>query len=265
MKKDVLTDKVRAATGWVLHQPVVVRLRQRFPRVTSFVAGRFDTSYFIGLPLTLVVLAGVVNMMLLSNLTESVVESDWIVTVDKHFTSMLFNMRSEWLSRTLYAITWFGDQQAVFVVGGFATLVFLVRRRWLSLVAFWLALGGVGLTVRFGKKFISRDRPLGDVAYYAVEHFSFPSGHATTSMVLFGMLAYFLYRHLDVPWHRKLLAAIAFILIVLVSFSRIYLGVHYLSDVLAGLLLGLLWLLVGISIVEVMLYRKRRYNNLHNR
>ncbi|AKD05523.1 phosphoesterase [Pontibacter korlensis] len=246
-----------------MRQPIVVRLKQRFPRLTAFVAGRFDTTYFIGLPLTLIVFAGLVNMALLSNLTESVIESEWIVTLDKKFTSALFDMRSDRLSQALYTITWLGDQQAVFVIGGVATIAFLLHRHWVSLVAFWLALGGVGLSVRFGKTIISRNRPVADVAYYVAEHFSFPSGHATTAVVLYGMLSYLLYRRLSAFWQRALLVWETIIMIMLVGFSRIYLGVHYLSDVLAGFLLGALWLLVGISIVEVMLYRKIKYNSLH--
>lgn len=247
----------------MLRQPVVERFRQKHPRVVSFVSGRFDTRYFIGLPLTLMVLAGAVNISLLSNLTESVMESEWVVTVDEKFTTMLFAMRSAWLSQVLYAFTALGDQLAVFIIGGVVTLILLLRRKWVSLFAFWLAMGGVGLSVRYGKMIISRERPA-DVAYYVVDHFSFPSGHATTVTAMFGMLAYFLYRHLDEPWQRKLVIWVAVLLIVVVSFSRIYLGVHFLSDVLAGFLLGLMWLLVGISLVEVMMYRKQRYNNLHH-
>ncbi|WP_276498752.1 phosphatase PAP2 family protein [Pontibacter litorisediminis] len=263
MKKYILTDKVRAATSWVLHQPVVVRLRQRYPRLTSFVANRFDTSYFVGLPLTLVVLACLVNMMLLSNLTESVMEAEWVVQVDKKINTLLYGIRTDGLSQFLYTVTWLGDQQAVFGLGGVVTAYLLLRRKWLYILAFWLAMGGLGLSVRYGKTIISRSRPSQDMAYYAVEHFSFPSGHATTAMVLVGMLVYFLYRHQERKWLRYLLLVLGAILIALVGFSRMYLGVHYLSDVLAGFLLGILWLLVGISLVEVLDYRRKRYNNLH--
>lgn len=263
MKKDILTDKVRTATSWVLRQPAVVRLRKRFPGLTSFVASRLDTKYFVGLPLTLMVLAAAMNIMLLSNLAESVMEAAWVTKVDVKFNTLFYGIRSEWLSQTLYVATWLGDQQAVFVIGGLATIVFLLRKRWFAIVAFWLAMGGMGLSVRLGKMLISRDRPSQDMAYYIMEHFSFPSGHATTVMGLFGLLAYFLYRHLDAGWLRKLTVAGSLLIIGMVGFSRIYLGVHYLSDVLAGFMLGILWLLVGISLMEVRQYQRRRFNDLH--
>ncbi|HEY4651419.1 MAG TPA: phosphatase PAP2 family protein, partial [Pontibacter sp.] len=127
-----------------------------------------------------------------------------------------------------------------------------------AIVAFWLAMAGVGLSVRYAKTFISRARPA-DVAYYQVEHYSFPSGHATTAMALFGLLAYLYYRSSRTKKHfRKIIVWAAVVLILLVGFSRIYLGVHFLSDVLAGYLLGLLWMLVGISLAEVMHDRSKK-------
>ncbi len=236
----------------------MLRLRQRYPELSQFVVNRFNTKVFVGLPLTLVLLAFGVNMVLLSHLTESVLEMDWIVTVDREFTFLLYNARTDALSIVFYTFTQLGEREAVFLVGGVVSAVFLYRRNYVALLAFWLTLAGVGLSTRYGKTLISRERPA-DVAYYVVEHFSFPSGHATTAIALYGILAYFLYRHYHTHAQRQLLLWLAAILILLVGFSRIYLGVHYLSDVLAGFLLGALWLLVGISLVEVMLYRKKRH------
>lgn len=233
------------------------RLRQRYPSLSHFFVNRFNTKVFVGLPLTLVLLVFAVNMALLSELTESVLEAAWIVAVDKEFTSVLYKMRSNTLSKVFYTITQLGEANAVFGIGGVVSVIFLYFRNYVAVFAFWLTMAGVGLSTRYGKTFISRERPA-DVAYYAVEHFSFPSGHATTAIALYGLLAYFLYRRYHTHTKRRLLLWLAAGLILIIGFSRIYLGVHYLSDVLAGFLLGALWLLVGISLVEVMLYRKKR-------
>lgn len=261
--KNILTTKVRYATDWVLHQPAVRRFRQRYPKLTTFVRSRFDTDYFIGLPLTLILVAAGVNIALLSELTESVLDAEWIVLLDKQFSEMLFEMRTEWLSQLLLLLTKLCDRAGVFIIGGIVTVLLLLRKRWVAILAFWLTMGGVGLSVRLGKSFVSRARP-SDVAYYTVEHFSFPSGHSTTAIALFGLLAYFMYRHYNEEWQKRLALWLALALILGTGFSRIYLGVHYLSDVLAGFMLGALWLLVGISIVEVMLYRRHRYESLQN-
>ena len=255
--KNPLSGHVKQALGKVKRQPLVLRLRQRYPGLWQFIADRFNTKVFVGLPLTLMALAFAVNIALLSELTESVLDTEWIVTLDKEFTTMLYKIRSDTLSRILYGFTQLGEQEAVFIIGGAVSAIFLYRRHYVALFAFWLALAGVGISTRYGKTFISRERP-SDVAYYVVEHFSFPSGHATTVMAMFGLLAYFLYRHYYAHPRRALVLWLAAALILIVGFSRIYLGVHYLSDVLAGFLLGALWLLVGISLMEVMSYRKEK-------
>jgi len=254
--KNPLSGRVRHAVGKLKQQPVVLRQRQRYPRVWRFLINRFNTEAFIGLPLTLMVLAFAVNIALLSELTESVLDSEWIVTLDKAFTAMLFKARSETLSKILYAFTQLGEKQAVFIVGGVVSAIFLYRRSFVALFVFWLTMAGVGISTRYGKTFISRERPA-DVAYYAVEHFSFPSGHATTAIALYGLLAYFLYRHYHTHPRRGLILWLSAGLILIIGFSRVYLGVHYLSDVLGGYLLGILWLLVGISLIEVMMYRNQ--------
>lgn len=260
--KNVLTSDVRKALDWLKHQPALLRLRQRYPNLSRFFINRFNTRVFVGLPLTLVLLVFVVNMALLSQLTESVLESEGMVVFDEHFTSLLYKVRSDTLSKMFFAFTLLGEREAVFIIGGFVSAIFLYRRNYVALFAFWLTLAGVGLSTRYGKTFISRERPA-DVAYYVVEHFSFPSGHATTAIAMFGILAYFLYRHYEAPTQRKLVLWLAAILILLIGFSRIYLGVHYLSDVLAGFLLGALWLLVGISLTEVMMYRKKKRSRIN--
>jgi membrane-associated phospholipid phosphatase len=255
--KNFLTYLFQSMLAWLARSPLVQRLMQRFPRISRFLLRRFDTATFIGLPLTILVLVIGINAALLSQLTEDVVESEGVVHVDEAFTSFLYSIRSEWLSQAFYALTQLGTREAVFSVGGLATIVFLYRRRYTAVLAFWLTMAGTGLSVQYGKKFISRDRPE-LVAFYPEHNFSFPSGHATTSMALFGMLAYFAYRHLHTRRQRRAALLTAGILIILIGFSRIYLGVHFLSDVLAGFLLGAMWVLLGISIMEVLSYLRQR-------
>lgn len=256
--KNFLTYYLRALLSWLERQPVLQRLRQRFPRLSAFLLGRFDTASFIGLPLTLLLVVIGINLSLLSELTEGVIESEEVVTLDQQFTAFLFSIRSRWLSQVLYALTQIGTREAVFAFGGLATLVFLYRRRYMAIMAFWLTMAGVGLSVQYGKKFISRDRPAQAVAFYQEHNFSFPSGHATTAMALYGMLAYLTYRRLHTPTERKVLVIFSVLLIVVVGFSRIYLGVHFLSDVLAGFLLGASWVLLGISLMETLTFYRQR-------
>lgn len=259
--KNILTHKVRQSIYWMRRQPLILKLRKRFPGLVNFIENRFNTKKLYGLPLTLLLLAYLCNVALLSELTEDVVESDGIVVVDFKFTELLYSMRSTWMSNTLYFFTQLGSRLSTYIVGGILTLTALYKKQYIIILAFWLTMGGVGLSVQYGKKYISRNRPA-EVAYYAEPNFSFPSGHATTAIAQFGMVAYFLFRLLQAVRLRRIVVGIAAGLIIIIGFSRIYLGVHFLSDVIAGFLLGGMWLLMGISLVEIMNYKARRLTSI---
>jgi undecaprenyl-diphosphatase len=98
------------------------------------------------------------------------------------------------------------------------------------------------------------------VGFYEETNFSFPSGHSTTAMVLFGMISYFLIRNSTSRRQRILFLLLGLTIILLVGFSRIYLGVHFLSDVLGGYLLGATWLILGITVIEWLSYKKELKN-----
>lgn len=254
------TGKLQQLVKWFERQSFIIWLRRRYPGFTTFILNRLSPHYFTGLPLTIILLIFGINLILLSQLAENVVESDGIVTLDENFTQVLFETRTTWISEFFYFISYFGTREAVFAVGGILTVLLLVKKEYIAIVAFWVAMAGTGLSVQYGKKYISRDRPA-DVAYYTEKNFSFPSGHATTSMALYGFCAYLLYRLSKSALARKLILAVAGLLILSVGFSRIYLGVHYLSDVLAGFLLGLLWVLLGLSVLEWLHYVKHHRKN----
>jgi membrane-associated phospholipid phosphatase len=255
--KNLLSHYVRKTKRWALSQPTAKHMQERHPGIVSFIANRFHPKAFIGLPLTLTILAIGLNIVLLSELTESVIEAEWIVRADKKFAATLYSFRLPGLSQALFLLTWLGDQEAVFIIGAFVSAIFLFRKRYVAFIAYWLTMTGVGLSVRYGKNIISRARPT-NWSYYEVEHFSFPSGHATTALALYGLLAYFLYRHYLKRTPRLIIIWFTIALTITIGFSRIYLGVHFLSDVLAGYLLGLIWLLLGVSLLEVMIYRNNK-------
>jgi undecaprenyl-diphosphatase len=135
-----------------------------------------------------------------------------------------------------------------------------VRRNWLVLTAWVAAFGGAGLLTFVLKNIIQRPRPVGAETYLYGMTFSFPSGHALGSLVGYGMLAYVI----GSTWvssarGRVRLAIATAALILAIGISRLYLGVHYFSDVVAGYAVGILWLSVCISGLQVV--QRRRLSN----
>lgn len=118
-----------------------------------------------------------------------------------------------------------------------------------------LALAGAAipftLLVGYGLKLLfERARPLTDIGYsMRLDSFSFPSGHSSGSMIAYGLLAYMAWHLLPAPW--GIVAAVMLTIVpLLVGISRIYLGVHYPSDVAAGWLLGLVVLALVVFIAR---------------
>jgi undecaprenyl-diphosphatase len=137
------------------------------------------------------------------------------------------------------AISWMAGSWGMTLVVTAALLGFCrARRLWPEGVALLVAAaGGVGLMIAL-KALFHRPRPAEIFSHLG---YSFPSGHSFFALTIYGMLAYRLSRYAP-PRHRPLIWAVAAALVLLVGFSRVFLGVHYPSDVTAGFLVALPWL-----------------------
>jgi undecaprenyl-diphosphatase len=107
------------------------------------------------------------------------------------------------------------------------------------------------------KIIIHRPRPISTTALIEASGWSFPSGHAMASVIFYGMIAYLLVRAVDSLRLKTFFMAMAGFIVFIIGFSRIYLQVHYLSDVLAGYVGGLFWLSICITGIEVYLVKRK--------
>ena len=136
-----------------------------------------------------------------------------------------------------------------------ALLLVLRGRRWLAL-GWVLAVVGNALLNTTLKDIFARVRPLHDDGPVLASGFSFPSGHSSGAVVAYGMLAYVLARFVPARWHLPMaLATVA--LAFSLGVSRIFLRVHFASDVVAGFATGTAWLLVCITSMELTRWYRR--------
>jgi len=162
---------------------------------------------------------------------------------EKAFTLFL-SWRIAWLDNIFLVITMLGKSYVVIIITILLIFYFWKKRDWEYIIPLILSVAGSSATALILKLFIARPRPVG-VAVYIEDLSSFPSGHATVAVALYGFLAYFIYK----KWFgvRRWLGLIGMlIIIILIGLSRIYLGVHYFSDVVGGYLVGGLWLVGSI-------------------
>jgi undecaprenyl-diphosphatase len=128
--------------------------------------------------------------------------------------------------------------------------ILFVRRQWQLASAWIICLLLVALFIERTKLAFGRVRPAFNGEFAREDSLSFPSGHAMASMVVFGLLAYLIATATTDRRLRRSTLLLCGVLIALIGFSRIYLGVHYLSDVIGGYLLGAAWLAFSIALIE---------------
>jgi len=171
-------------------------------------------------------------------IVEDVISTDPLVQIDSSFSVLLQGVRTEWLDQVMVAITDLGGPVSTVALIGTTSLYLAYRRYWRTL-GYWLAAAGFAeALVWVLKPTLSRARPHN--IYTGAEQFSFPSGHAIFSIVVYGFLA-FLLAHGKSVRGKIAITTVAAAAIMLISFSRLYLGAHWLSDVLGSLSLGLFW------------------------
>ena len=171
-----------------------------------------------------------------------------LTVADVRLSNWLHENRSQPLTLVMRAITTLGDTWAVTFIS-ISFLVFLLWRRrfnWAGIMS--LSVFGGMLLNRFLKLAFLRPRPSFDEPLLTFTGYSFPSGHTMAATVLYGTFAVYFFTRTTGTRRRALIIFIAGLLIVLVAFSRIYLGAHYLSDVLAAIAEGLAWLSLCLTL-----------------
>jgi undecaprenyl-diphosphatase len=171
-----------------------------------------------------------------------------------HFDFVVFDtlagIVSEPLTRFMQFITFLGNHQ--FLVPANLVLIayflFVKRRRWYSIKVPVIALGGV-LLMYILKQIFNRSRPLVPLLE-PVQGLSFPSGHALMSMSFYGLLIFIVWENITNQFWKWTLSSLLLLLILCIGFSRIYLRLHYFSDVIAGFAAGIIWLSLSIWVVR---------------
>jgi undecaprenyl-diphosphatase len=171
-----------------------------------------------------------------------------LVFWDTKISETIIYLRSDFFNHFFFFVTGFGEWKvitALFIIISFGFYLSLKRD---LIFPFFISVFGSGVTALIIKYIVDRSRPGSGIALYHEKLSSFPSAHAALACAFFGFLIYCLWRF-DISVRLKIvLSSIFSLMIILVSFSRLYLGVHYLSDVLAGFLTGLLWLIITMYV-----------------
>jgi membrane-associated phospholipid phosphatase len=216
---------------------------------------RYDRGY-LGLHLVLgfVIFAG--TTLILGEIAEDIMNGEPLTIADAQISTWLHTHRSPHLTTVFWIVTTLGSTELVSCVAVAVGLYLLWKRQLYWLAAIWLSVFGGMLLNKYLKYVFHRPRPHFDDPILTLTSYSFPSGHTMAATVLYGVLATLLVTRVKGRSFRVLVILSASLLIVLVGFSRMYLGAHYLSDVLGAIAEGLAWLSLCLTAVY-SLWRQR--------
>ena len=229
---------------------MAIALLRHFARPVAFVRARLSAHSYLGLQLLVgaVVLTGFA--WLFGGIAEDVVTGDSITVLDVQLAQWFHTHASPALTRVMQVLSDLNGVLAIAVLTALAAALLASRRSWTWLLVLVLVVPGGMLVNSLMKLAFHRARPSFDHPLVVLNTFSFPSGHVAGATLFYGFLVAFFVAHSG-DWHRKVMALLAALaMIALVALSRMYLGAHYLSDVLAAFAEGSAWLTLCVIGVQ---------------
>jgi undecaprenyl-diphosphatase len=170
----------------------------------------------------------------------NILTDSFLAEADERIMQWIGSIRNIQMINIFLFFTNLGSTQTTFILGILALSTLALFGRWRMMQLFFLANVVGGISYRVLKILIQRARPDENFSLVFNSGYSFPSGHATASMIFYGMLGYFLLYLCQKKWQRIMIASLLFAIIFMIGASRIYLGVHWVTDVLAGWLFGIM-------------------------
>jgi membrane-associated phospholipid phosphatase len=227
----------------------------RHPRIVSFVRDRLSPGSYLGLHLTIGFMLSAIFVWIFGGITEDVLTGDPLVKVDRWVMLNILHFRTPLVTKIMTIFTHTAGGIAITAGSLIIMIYFLFKKRFDYLIAYISAVIGGSILVLLLKIVIHRRRPAAESSLTGAGGWSFPSGHAMMSVIFYGMVLYFTIRRIRSWELRVFMVMAAGFIVFLLGLSRLYLEVHYLSDVLAGYAGGLFWLTVCITALEV--YRRK--------
>jgi undecaprenyl-diphosphatase len=238
--------------------PRVAHFLKRFAPQVEWLQRRLSPEGYLGLHLTVGALVVVGMCWLFGGITEDVLHGEPLTLVDARVAAFFNAHATPWLTRAMFAISFTASGRFLIPVSGAIAVYLVWRHAWYRLLALLLVVPGGTLLNVVAKHLIHRQRPVFENPIATLDSYSFPSGHTMAATLFYGLLAAFAVGAFR-GWKPKTLAVVgAFFMVLLVAFSRICLGLHYLSDVLGSMAAGLAWLAFSLTAVET--FRRRPGN-----
>ncbi|MBI4281314.1 LssY C-terminal domain-containing protein [Candidatus Uhrbacteria bacterium] len=234
--------------------------KERYPRLFSFVRNRLSPREYLGLHLTIGFCIALYLTVQCIELITSIIRNTELAQIDTNIITFLTATRTGALMRPMLFFTALGNWPTIALLFLFFTTLWVWQKRWFRVWMFFLMIAGSEALAVLMKIFIARPRPDPASALLFETSYSFPSGHALIALSFYGFLAYLWMRERRHIVTRIGIFFVTALVVAGIGISRIYLGVHWPSDVLGGYLLAAIWLTVIATAADL---RKRFMRERH--
>jgi len=218
----------------------------------NFIKNRFNINAKNGLCLTIgFILVSFFTYVFLNFTKDLFSGNETLVIFDLSQLNRIQDLRTPFLNKFMLLVTYLGNWQAILAVSIIVILIFAILKKWKFIIA--LAVSSIfgEIFVYTAKNIIKRQGPPLRYLIFLEKDFSFPSGHSFISIAFYSLIFYFIFDFAKSRIIKILSIFIGSAMVILISFSRIYLGVHWPSDVFAGLASGLIMLIIIITFLKI--------------
>jgi len=170
------------------------------------------------------------------------------MNIDNLVENFFLTVRNPLGIKFFATITWLGEWKLVIFFIILTAAIFWLKNKKEYILAFLVTVLGAEISGQIIKVLVHRTRPDGGLE--TENTFSFPSGHALIAVAFYGFLVYYFWRVSRSQAQKSLFLIAGLLLILLIGLSRLYLGVHFFSDVIGGYVLGAIWLVAGIYVQQ---------------
>jgi membrane-associated phospholipid phosphatase len=235
----------------VKNDPEVQRIKLKYPKIFNFIKKRLTPNEKFGLYLTIGSIITLTFIYFFFKIVRDYIGQESIIRSDYRLLSIFKMFRTPLINNVVLFITYLGKGEIIiFSLIIVSIILILLKQRFYFFSLITSVLGGE-LFVSIIKNTIDRPRPSLADTLVIENSWSFPSGHTFTAISFYGLLTFFIAHNLKKKWQRIITYTIGLFLIILIGLSRIFLGAHWPSDVLASFFSGIAWLSILVTIASI--------------
>lgn len=226
--------------------------------VSKFLIERLKPGSYLGLQLTAGALVLLAASWMFGSIADEVLEEDELAAIDLRLSQWANGLEMPRVTPIMHGISDLHGVYGMTALVLIAALLLAWKRYWPWLMILLIAVPGGAVLNVLMKRIFERARPQFDTPLLTLADYSFPSGHTCASTLFYGVVASVLVPRIQSWRGRVLVCAGALLMVMLVAFSRLYLGAHFLSDVLAGFAEGLAWLALCLTAIHTYIGHRAR-------